>query len=75
MLHADCQGLALRCVVLHNLTCCGVCAQVACPFTGPIDVSINEFRAEKGGYLKLALRNVAGTGGIKSVALRVRRVM
>eukprot|EP00878_Enallax_costatus_P004536 GHUV01004777.1.p1 GENE.GHUV01004777.1~~GHUV01004777.1.p1 ORF type:complete len:243 (+),score=69.95 GHUV01004777.1:209-937(+) len=44
--------------------------EVSCPFTGGINVYVDAFRPEQGGFLKLALRNVAGTGGIKSVALR-----
>eukprot|EP00878_Enallax_costatus_P003040 GHUV01003238.1.p1 GENE.GHUV01003238.1~~GHUV01003238.1.p1 ORF type:complete len:361 (+),score=78.47 GHUV01003238.1:811-1893(+) len=44
--------------------------QVACAFNGGIVVHIDAFRPEKGGYLKLALRNVAGMAGITSVASR-----
>jgi expansin (peptidoglycan-binding protein) len=44
--------------------------QVPCPFMGGITVHIDTFRPDKGGYVKLSLRNVAGTGGIKSVAFR-----
>jgi expansin (peptidoglycan-binding protein) len=44
--------------------------QVPCPFTGGIIVHIDTFRPDKGGYIKLSLRNVAGTAGIGSIAFR-----
>jgi expansin (peptidoglycan-binding protein) len=44
--------------------------QVPCPFNGSLTVHIDTFRPSKGGYIKLSLRNVAGTAGINSIAFR-----
>lgn len=44
--------------------------QVACPFTGGINVYVDSFRATGGGFMKIALRNVAGSADITSVKFR-----
>ncbi|WIA34463.1 hypothetical protein OEZ86_012795 [Tetradesmus obliquus] len=41
--------------------------QVPCPFAGNIVVRVNNYRATAGGWLRLALRNVAGNADISSV--------
>lgn len=43
------------------------CLQVPCPFAGNIVVRVNNYRATAGGWLRLALRNVAGNADISSV--------
>jgi hypothetical protein len=43
--------------------------QVACPFSGNIVVRVNNYRSTAGGWLRLALRNVAGMADVSSVQL------
>jgi hypothetical protein len=42
---------------------------VPCPFSGNIVLRVNNYRSTAGGWLRLALRNVAGTADISSVQL------
>eukprot|EP00879_Flechtneria_rotunda_P012123 GHRR01012661.1.p1 GENE.GHRR01012661.1~~GHRR01012661.1.p1 ORF type:complete len:114 (+),score=31.30 GHRR01012661.1:935-1276(+) len=43
--------------------------QVPCKVAGNIVVNVDTYRATAGGYIKLSLKNVAGSGGITSVQL------
>lgn len=43
--------------------------QVPCPYSGNIVVRVNNYRSSAGGWLRLALRNVAGMADISSVHL------
>lgn len=43
--------------------------RVACPFSGNIVVRVNNYRSTAGGWLRLALRNVAGMADVSSVQL------
>jgi hypothetical protein len=46
-----------------------LCCQVPCPYSGNIVVRVNNYRSSAGGWLRLALRNVAGMADISSVHL------
>ncbi|KAL4434037.1 hypothetical protein ABPG75_000478 [Micractinium tetrahymenae] len=44
--------------------------QVECDAPAPIVADIDTYRATQGGYIRLSLESVAGTGGIASIELR-----
>ena len=44
-----------------------MCVQVNCPASGSILVRLQQLSPTAGGYVKLALLNVAGSNGITSV--------
>ena len=44
--------------------------QVECSPRASIDVDVDTFRATEGGYIRLDLQNVAGSGALASVELR-----
>lgn len=60
----------VHCLVMNTSACCGaLCLQVPCPFSGNITVRVHNYRSTAGGWLRLALRNVAGMADINSVQL------
>lgn len=44
--------------------------QVECAPTSPIVVDVDTYRTTQGGYLRLDLQDVAGSGALASVELR-----
>jgi hypothetical protein len=65
MPHFHCVVSALS--LTAHVLCAGL--QVACPFSGNIVVRVNNYRSTAGGWLRLALRNVAGMADVSSVQL------
>jgi hypothetical protein len=60
----------LSCIV----RCC-TALQVPCSASGNIVVRVNNYRSTAGGWLRLALRNVAGMADVSSVQLARVSVM
>jgi hypothetical protein len=61
-------------VTLANSPTVGTAAvryrQVDCEPRGPIVIDVDTYRPTEGGYIRLSLESVAGSGGLRSVELR-----
>lgn len=55
---------------LLNLVAANLHVQVDCQPSSNIVIRLLSFRPGNGGYLKLVLLNVAGTGAVQSIGLR-----